>query len=190
MPAHRLPRPPRPGPPRSPPSATGSCTSPPVSPAAPDSYGYASMPPGDGHQRSPPPGNTSAPTSDRNPAPLTNRPRKTHRPQESPPHPATRARPTTPKHQIHCPATKLGIRPSPHQLPRKIEAKVRYRSDRSVRPRRWLAGAPSWTASLGSAASGLTLGTTMLMTQGRIESRPNIRRRQSQKSSPCSFRRA
>ena len=49
--------------PRSPPSATGSCTSPPASPAAPANYGYVSMPPGDGPPRSRPPGNASAPPS-------------------------------------------------------------------------------------------------------------------------------
>ena len=64
--------------PRSPPSATESCTSPPASPAAPANYGYASTPPGAGPQRSRPPGNTSAPPSDRPPAHLTHRPRKTH----------------------------------------------------------------------------------------------------------------
>ncbi|GAT14429.1 unnamed protein product, partial [Mycolicibacterium thermoresistibile] len=50
--------------PRSTLSATASCTSPPASPAAPANYGYASTPPGDGPQRSSPPGNTCAPPSD------------------------------------------------------------------------------------------------------------------------------
>ncbi|BCJ82299.1 hypothetical protein MTY81_36720 [Mycolicibacterium sp. TY81] len=57
---------------RSPRSATGSCTWPPVSPAAPANCGYASMPPGAGRRRSPPPGTASAPPSDNTP------PHRTH----------------------------------------------------------------------------------------------------------------
>jgi hypothetical protein len=40
---------------------------------------------------------------------------------ESPPHPATRDSPTTPPHQNRYPATQLDTRPSPHQIPCKIE---------------------------------------------------------------------
>ena len=74
---------------RSPPSATGCCTSPPASPAAPANYGYASTPPGGGPQRSRPPGRHPhrLPLAADH---LTQRPRKTHWPWESPPNPATR----------------------------------------------------------------------------------------------------
>ena len=75
---------------RSPPSATGSCTSQPASPAEPANYSCASTPPGAGPASSRPPGNASAPPSPEPAAtPCPDDP-KTHRPWESPPTPATR----------------------------------------------------------------------------------------------------
>ena len=80
-------------------SVTGSCTWPPASPAAPANDGCASTPPGAGPTPSPPPGSVSAPPSpnQQTPVPTT---RKTHRPQASPPHPATRASRTHPNPEI------------------------------------------------------------------------------------------
>src|SRR4029077_7829486 len=54
-------------------SATGSCTSPPASPAAPDNFGCASTPPGAGRRRSPPPGPGSATPSPNTRTPMTRR---------------------------------------------------------------------------------------------------------------------
>jgi hypothetical protein len=60
----RVRRRPRPWPPaRSTPSATGSCTSPPASPEAPDKSGYGSTPPGAGATAYPKDGNACAPPS-------------------------------------------------------------------------------------------------------------------------------
>jgi hypothetical protein len=72
-------------------SATGCCTSPPASPAAPDNYDYESTPPGAGPRRSPPPGSTSATRSPKTCHPDPTR-RTTPPALESPP---TRATPGT-----------------------------------------------------------------------------------------------
>ena len=101
--------------PRSPPSATESCTSPPASPAAPANSGYASTPPGAGPPRSRPPGNASAPPSANHRPP--DRPTMKDPPAPGKPAPpGDTGRPTTPPHRNHYPATQLSSRPAPHQL--------------------------------------------------------------------------
>jgi len=56
-------------------SATGSCTWPPASPAAPANDGYASTPPGAGPTPSPRPGSASAPPSPNQPDPRPDDPK-------------------------------------------------------------------------------------------------------------------
>ena len=94
---------------RSTPSATGSCTSPPASPAAPAKSGYASTPPGAGPPRSPKAGNDFGPPSPEQQTHPSNRPEdptgpgkpapERHRPTRHT-HPA-QSGPTAAQHALH-----------------------------------------------------------------------------------------
>lgn len=101
-------------------SATGSCTSPPVSPAAPDKPDFESTPPGAGQQRSPPPGPGSAPRSTKYRTVARTR-RKTPPALESPP-PSDTGRTVTPRSNNQR-QTSAGTGNSPEVTAgRKIEA--------------------------------------------------------------------
>ena len=113
---------------RSTPSATGSCTSPPASPAAPAKSGYASTPPGDGPPRSPKDGNDFGP-----PSPDTQLTVHPTRGPTGPGKPAPeRHRPTCHTHGTISPTSRPArhyIRPE--QVARKIEANLRLCSPKS-----------------------------------------------------------
>ena len=108
--------------PRSTPSDTGSYTSPPASPAAPDRSDYGSTPPGDGRPQSPNAGTDSAPDSRDHPVHHPTDP-KDPSALESPP-PSATGRLVMPRcnNQPHKPASTGLARTEP--AARKIEAKT------------------------------------------------------------------